>query len=442
MKTKFNKTIGKSVVSTLALSLMLATVSPISLSQAQQAEQGYKQEITALRMNPKINKAFAAIEAMEPTTEAVLIELTEIPAPPFKEDKRGARYAELLKAAGADEVKTDEVGNIIALRRGTGSGNRRVVAINAHLDTVFPEGTDVTVRREGEKLFAPGIGDDTRGLVVVLTVLKAMEAAGIETEADILFIGGVGEEGLGDLRGVKHLFREGAQKIDSFIAVDGGTDNRLTFSGIGSNRYRVTFKGSGGHSWGNFGYANPHHALGRAISYFDDMALPVTATGPKSSYNIGRIGGGTSINSIPFTSWMEVDMRSGDPKRVAAVDAVFQTAMQKALREENEARTSGDEITMDIDKVGVRPAGIGDPKSPLVQRTMATIEIFGLTPDLRSGSTDSNIPISLGIPAVTLSKGGIGGGAHSPAEWWQNKNGKRAIEIALLTLVAEAGVAK
>ena len=432
----------KKVASTIALSLMLATVSPIALSQAQMAEKGYKQELTALRMNPKINKAFSAIAGFEAESEAVLIELTEIPAPPFMEEKRGIRYAEMLKAAGADEVHTDEVGNVIALRRGKGSGKRKVVAINAHLDTVFPEGTDVTVRREGKKLFAPGIGDDTRGLVVVLTILKAMEAAGIETEADILFIGGVGEEGLGDLRGVKHLFREGAKKIDSFIAIDGGTDNRLTFSGIGSNRYRVTFKGSGGHSWGNFGYANPHHALGRAIEHFSVAAKPVTETGKKSSFNIGRIGGGTSINSIPFTSWMEVDMRSGEPDRVAAVDAVFQVAMQKALREENDARTSGEPITMDIEKVGVRPAGVGDPKSPLVQRTMAAIEVNGLTPALSVGSTDSNIPISMGIPAVTLSKGGIGGGAHSPAEWWQNENGTRAMKIALLTLVAEAGVAK
>lgn len=434
------------MVSTFALSCMLTTVSPIAIAQAQEAEQGYKQELTALRMNPKINKAISAIAAMESESEAVLIELTEIPAPPFMEEKRGIRFAEMLKAAGADEVHTDEVGNVIALRKGKGpkgsNGKRRVVVLQAHLDTVFPEGTDVTVRREGEKLFAPGIGDDTRGLVVVLTVLKAMETADIETEADVWFIGGVGEEGLGDLRGVKHLFREGATKIDSFIAIDGGTDNRLVFGGIGSNRYRVTFSGSGGHSWGNFGFANPHHALGRAIEHFAVAAKPVTETGKKSSFNIGRIGGGTSINSIPFTSWMEVDIRSGEPDRVAAVDAVFQVAMKKALMEENTARTSGEPITMDIKKVGVRPAGVGNPKSPLVQRTMAAIGVYGLTPDLRVSSTDSNIPISMGIPAVTLSKGGIGGGAHSPGEWWQNKEGKRAIEIALLTLTAEAGMAK
>ena len=237
---------------------------------------------------------------LEPRSQADLIELTEIPAPPFNEQRRAERFAEMLREAGLTDVIIDEVGNAIGRRPGT-AGNR-VIGYSAHLDTVFPEETDVTVRFEGERMLAPGIGDNSRGLVTVLTVLRALQFANIQTEADLLFIGNVGEEGLGDLRGVKHLFREGASPIDSLIVVDGGDASRIVYGGVGSNRYRVTFQGPGGHSWGAFGMANPHHALGRAIALFDDAAAVVTSEGARTSYNIGRIGGGTSINAIPFES--------------------------------------------------------------------------------------------------------------------------------------------
>src|SRR5690606_5459413 len=199
-------------------------------------------------------------------------------------------------------VWIDEVGNVLALRRGTGIPV--TVGLAGHLDTVFPEGTDVTVRERGDTLFAPGIGDDTRGLIVVLHVLRALEHAGIRTAADVLFVGTVGEEGLGDLRGVKHLFREGGPRLNAFIAVDGGSDAGITNEALGSRRYRVTFEGPGGHSWGAFGTGNPVHALGRALFMFDTVAARFTAErGPRTSYSTGRIGGGTSVNSIPFEAW-------------------------------------------------------------------------------------------------------------------------------------------
>lgn len=386
-----------------------------------------------------VRAALQHLVAMEDRLINDLIELTEIPAPPFGEDRRGARFAEMLAEAGLDEVATDEVGNVIGRRPGT--GGQRVVALSAHLDTVFPIETDVTVRVEGDRYIAPGIGDNARGLVVVLGILRALQQAGIETDADILFIGNVGEEGLGDLRGVKHLFRGGGPQIDALIAVDGGKTERLVYGGVGSHRYRVTFKGPGGHSWGAFGTANPHHALGRAIAKFVTAAAAFTAEGEKTSYNIGRLGGGTSINSVPFESWMEVDMRSGSQERLDAVDALLQQAVQDALQEENGVRTEGDALTVDVQRVGKRPAAKGDIESPLVQKAAAAIRWAGLEPDFTISSTDANLPISIGVPAVTLSRGGISKDSHAPSEYWENRDSHLALQINLLTLLSTAGLA-
>ncbi|MDH5803570.1 MAG: M20/M25/M40 family metallo-hydrolase [Gemmatimonadota bacterium] len=406
---------------------------------AVRAQADYQSEISELLNHPSIRRAFEVIDQLEPQTHQDLITLTEIPAPPFMEAERAAFYADLLRDAGADSVYIDEEGNVVAFRRG--ETGERTVAIDGHLDTVFPEGTDVTVRQSGDTLFAPGIGDDTRGLVVVLTVLRALEAADIRTDANILFIGSVGEEGLGDLRGVKHLFREGGPRIDSWIAVDGGGIDRIVNGGLGSHRYRVTFRGPGGHSWGAFGLANPMHAIGRAIAHFDANALPYVSEGPRTSYNVGRIGGGTSVNSVPFETWMEVDMRSVSPERLNGVDAIFQEAMQTALAEENAERTRGEELTLEVTLIGDRPSGEVAEGTPLVERAKATAMALGSEPRLTMSSTDSNIPISLGIPAVTIGRGGEGSGGHSLHEWWINRDGHIAIQNALTLLVAEAGLA-
>ncbi|TQV80204.1 M20/M25/M40 family metallo-hydrolase [Exilibacterium tricleocarpae] len=391
-----------------------------------------------LRAKPQVKTALARIVELEARHLEELVELTQIPAPPFKEEARAKRFADMLRQAGLADVKIDEVGNVVGRR--PGRSGMRTIAYSAHIDTVFPEETDVTVRVEGEKMYAPGIGDNTRGMIVVLAVLRAMQHAGIETDADVLFIGNVGEEGLGDLRGTKHLFRDGANKIDTLLAVDGGRSDRIVYGGVGSHRYRVTFEGPGGHSWGAFGAANPHHALGRAIALFDQRAPSVTSSGEKSSYNIGLIGGGTSINSIPFESWAEVDIRSGDQKKIDAIDAILQAAVQQALQEENDGRTLGPALTVDVKRVGTRPAAQGRVDWPIVQRSMAATIAFGIQPKLAVSSTDANIPISRGIPAVTMSRGGVGGKAHSPGEWWQNQDGHVGIQISLLTLLSEAGV--
>jgi len=422
----------------LALPSLLVVATATSLG-AQTLDPQYAEQARALADNPAVREAFQRTEALDPWGMERLLELTQIPSPPFGEAARAARYAELLREAGADSVWIDEEGNVVGLRKGR--RGRRTVALDGHLDTVFPEGTDVTVRQVGDTLFAPGIGDDTRGLVVVLTTLRAMEEAGLETDDDVLFVGTVGEEGLGDLRGMKYLFREGADPIDAWIEVDGGGLGGITSMGLGSHRYRVTFRGPGGHSWGAFGLANPAHALGRGIGYFEDAADTLTRKGPRTSYNVGVLGGGTSVNSIPFEAWAEIDMRSESPRSLETIDAALHRAMEHALADENTIRRRGDALTLDMDMIGDRPSGEMDPSAPLVQRAIATTRYFGAEADLGRSSTNSNIPISLGVPAVTIGRGGVGGENHSPGEWWINRDGHLAIQRALLLLVSEAGLA-
>ncbi|MFT5100572.1 MAG: tripeptide aminopeptidase, partial [Planctomycetaceae bacterium] len=313
---------------TLVLWSALALLIVPLVSMAEETGNDMNQLAMALKSHKRVDAAMDHVLVLEPQSRSDLIELTEIPAPPFQEQVRGQRFKEMLIASGLTDVVVDEVGNVIGRR--VGQKGKRTVVLSAHLDTVFPADTDVTVRFDGDRMLAPGIGDNTRGLVTLLAVLRAMEHAELQTDADVWFVGNVGEEGLGDLRGVKHLFRQGADKIDSLIAIDGGRSNRIVFGGVGSHRYRVTYRGPGGHSWAAFGLVNPHHALGRAIAIFDANALRVTEEGEKTSYNIGRIGGGTSINSIPFESWAEIDMRSGDQTKLDQIDAVLRASVQQA----------------------------------------------------------------------------------------------------------------
>ena len=399
----------------------------------------YQNEIKALANHPVIKSAFQTIVDLESETMQNLLTLTQIPAPPFKEEARAKRFKQLLQFAGADSIWIDAAGNVIALRRG--KSRKKTVVIEGHLDTVFPEGTDVTVKQRGDTLFAPGINDDTRGLTVVLALLKAMNKAGLKTEADVLFVGTTGEEGLGDLRGVKQLFA-GGLKIDSYISVDGGMLGIIVSGAVGSRRYRITYKGEGGHSYGAFGIANPHNATARAIYYFVNDADTFTRRGAKTTYNIGVIGGGTSVNAIPFESWMEVDLRSESAERLNGLDKLLHLALQRGLQEENARKRMGKDLTVDIQVVGDRPTGTQDSSLPLVQRAAAASVQMGAKPQLISFSTNANIPISKSIPAVTIWNGGKGGRGHSLDEWWMNDKGYVSIQAALLLLVSEAGLAK
>ena len=397
--------------------------------------------VDAVRGDARVQTAFTLIEEMRERNNQRLIELTEIPAPPFGETARGAEMAARLRALGLEDVSIDEAGNVIARRPGTAGDSARQIAIVAHLDTVFPEGTDVTVHRDGDLFTAPGIGDNTRGLVVLLSLIEAMQETGIETRDDLLFIASVGEEGLGDLRGVRHLYDNDASPFDSFIAIDGGEASRLVVTAVGSIRYRVTFRGPGGHSYGAFGRAQPHQALAEAILRFTEAATPITEDGTKATFSFGRVGGGTSVNSIPFESWMEVDMRSANPQKLDALHQAFLSSIDAALQAANDRRRQGDALTVELESVGSRPPGEGDLNAPLVLHAMAAMRVLGEEPELAASSTDANIAISRGVPAITMSRGGISLNAHAPNESWQDVDAHKAIQIALLVVLAEAGLA-
>jgi di/tripeptidase len=397
--------------------------------------------VKAVVDSAKFTAAMAALDRDHDRLVAEIIQLTEVPAPPFKEDARAAVYLEMLRRHGLTNVERDAEGNVMGVRRGLGKAP--LIAIAAHLDTVFPEGTDVKVRREGTRLSAPGIGDDTRGLAVLLAMIRAMDSAGIQTQSDILFIGDVGEEGLGDLRGMKYLFNKGpySGRIGLFISMDGaGGGDDITHGGVGSKRYRVTFKGPGGHSYGAFGLVSPAFAMGGAMQKFSHLQVPAT---PKTTFNVGVVGGGTSVNSIPFESWMEVDMRSESRAELEKLNETFVGLLHEAVAEENKARsTRQGPITLDLKLVGDRPSGQTPRDSMIVRTAAAAIRAAGLTPTFSFGSTDSNVPISLGIPAITIDSGGRGGRAHALDEWIdvEKTASLRGIQTALTLLLALAGL--
>ena len=425
----------------IILSFFLSFYILTSLAQDEKlitAPSAYKKEVSELITDQKVKTAFGVISDLEPETMKELIELTQIPAPPFMEEKRAEHFKKMLQSAGIDSIWIDEAGNVMALRKGNGNG--KTILFEAHLDTVFPIETDITVKFRGDTLAAPGIGDDTRALSMLLTIVKAMNKAQIKTQSDILFAGTVGEEGLGDLRGIKHIFRQNSLKIDSHIAIDGGNISSLVTKGLGSVRYKITFKGLGGHSWGAFGLANPHHAMAKAIDYFSTAATAYVNGGPKTTFNVGRMGGGTSVNSIPFESWIEVDMRSLSPEKLKGIEQILLREIQRGLDDYNQGVKRGEKLSLLAEKIGERPSGDLGDELPLIKRTAAVIEHFGYKASVGTGSTNSNIPISLGIPSVTIGRGGKGGAAHSLDEWWINDKGAEAIQFGLLMLIAEAGL--
>ena len=398
----------------------------------------YAKEISTLTQNKSVIEAFSIIDQLEPLTRKEHIELTEIPAPPFHEAVRAQRYKQLLEAAGPHAVWLDSLGNVLLLRKGK-KGDRTVV-LDAHLDTVFPEGTDVKVRVKGDTLFAPGISDDTRGLIAMLTVFRAMEKANIQTNDNVLFVASLGEEGLGDVRGTRFVVKK--NKIDSWISIDGTEIEEIVNGALGSVRYRVIVKGPGGHSWGAFGLGNPHHAMARGMNYFVQAATPFTGSGPKTSFNVGTMGGGTSVNSIPFESWAEVDMRSESPVQLKKIDSLFRVSMKRGLDEYNATIQKGPLLSLDLKLLGFRPSGATSGDSPLIHRTMAAATHFNRMPRLGIQSTNANIPISNGIPAVTIGAGGRSNKEHSLGEWWLNDRGADGIKFALLVLLGEVGIAR
>lgn len=391
-------------VGALLFGLMLAV--PLSSRAA-----SHEAQAKALLASAKFAKARAALERDYDRTIDDLVTLTEIPAPPFKEQARAQAYLALLKAHDLSDVELDAEGNAMGLRRGTGGGPLIVVA--AHLDTVFPEGTPIKVKREGNKLLAPGIGDDTSGLSALLAYLRAMDAAGYRHKADILFVGNVGEEGPGDLRGVRHLFTQGKYKdrIAAFISYEPGRAGRITNGGVGSLRYKVGFIGPGGHSYGSFGLVNPAYAMAQAIS---GMGRIQVSKSPKTTYNVGVLEGGTSVNSIPHTVAMTVDMRSEGKQELEQLRSGFLALLQPAVDAENAARdTKEGKVAFEAKLIGDRPVGSTAESTDLVQIARAVATAGGKEVKLGASSTDANLPMSLGIPAITLGSGFDSRRSHS-----------------------------
>jgi len=392
--------------------------------------------VARVQADPAFQRALAILARDHDRMVADTITLTEIPAPPFKEDRRGAAYLEMLRAAGLTNIERDAAGNVMGRRKGTGGGP--LVVIAAHLDTVFPEGTDVHVRRDGTRLMAPGVGDDSRSLAVLLAMARAMNEAGVRTSSDILFVGDVGEEGPGDLRGMKQLFLKDADKdrIGAFISMDGtGSGEDITNGAVGSLRYHVTFSGPGGHSYGDFGLVNPAFALGNAMAKIGRIVVPKT---PRTTYSVGIVSGGTSVNSIPHDVSMDVDLRSESPAELAKLDRALHALVQQAVDEENAARsTDAGRVSASVTLIGQRPSGVTPESSRLARTAAAAVRAMGMTPAFHYSSTDANIPISLGIPAVTIASGGTGDRVHALDEWIdvEKRASLKGIDCALLLLV-------
>jgi acetylornithine deacetylase/succinyl-diaminopimelate desuccinylase-like protein len=389
--------------------------------------------VAMLAQEPRVRAALESAKTSEPQTIDDQIRFCEVPAPPFKETARGEMVRRAFLDLGLQSVRTDRVGNVLADRPGQSPRPRLVVA--AHLDTVFPEGTDVKVKRNAATLRGPGIGDNCRGLAVLVAVARALKQADVRTPGTVTFVANVGEEGLGDLRGMKALFGETMKgQIDQFVSIDNGGAHISTV-GIGSRRYRVTFKGPGGHSLGDFGLPNPISALGRAVAKIAEFQV---SAAPRTTFNVGRIGGGTSVNAIPEEAWMEIDLRSSSPDALAALDARLEQALERAVAEENARWRRPGAVTVTKGLVGDRPAGRQPEDSLIVTTAAAAAAALDITALFSESSSDANLPMSLKIPAITIGAGGRTEGSHTLDESFDTSDAWKGTQHALLITVALA----
>jgi tripeptide aminopeptidase len=414
----------------VTLAALLGVIVLASMSRAQESTD---RAVSALTQQPAVRAALLAAEAGEPQTIDTQIRLTEIPSPPFKEMARGEEMKRLFQQAGLRNVRGDKAGNVLADRPGAGLHPHVVVA--AHLDTVFPEGTNVKVRRAGSVLYAPGIGDDSRGLAVLIGIARALNQANVRTPGSITFVADVGEEGLGDLRGIRTIFDDTLKgTVDRFVTID-GTGMGLAHTFVGSRRYRVTVRGPGGHSFADFGTPNPIGALGRAIAKIEEFQVPPHS---QTTFNVGRVGGGTSVNSIPADAWMEVDLRSPDRAALAELDTELQKALDSALSAEHAQWHQTRVLTMTKQLVGDRPASATPADAGVVQAAFAATRAVGAAPTTSVSSSDANYPTTLRIPSVQIGGGGTGAEAHAPNESFDTADSWRGTARALLLTIALA----
>lgn len=392
----------------------------------------------SLLSSSQVARALGSFERNAAAITEEHIRICSIPASPFGEQERAEYLRDKFTALGLSEVEIDEEGNCLGLI--VGASLSPMLVVSAHLDTVFPPETDFTIVKSGERLLAPGIADDGCGLAAVIAIAQTIQTEKIRPEGSILFVGTVGEEGEGNLRGVRHLLTLGrwASKVDAFLSFDGPGMDRITHRALGSRRYRVEVLGPGGHSWGDFGLPNPVHALGRAVSKLAGYPLPRE---PRTTFNVGRIEGGTTVNAIPDKATMDVDLRSGDDAELRRLDSYFRRAVKQAADEENANRRPGDPLLeLKIDLIGERPTGETPADAPLVELAVGATKLLGIEPQLDQSSTDSNLPISLGIPAITLGAGGMSGATHTLAEWYDPRGRDLGLKRGLLVILGTVGI--
>jgi acetylornithine deacetylase/succinyl-diaminopimelate desuccinylase-like protein len=395
--------------------------------------------IKGLAENNCVTRAFQTFQSRAAEITGEHINICSIPAPPFLEKERAEFLLQKFREAGLTETGLDEAGNCIGLRKGRSLSP--LLAVTAHLDTVFPVGTDCTVRAVGDRLLAPGIADDGCGLAALMALIESLRVGDITTEGSILFVGTVGEEGEGNLRGVRHLFGAShwAKQISAFVSLDGSGSERITNAALGSRRYRVTYVGRGGHSWGDFGIANPVHAAGRAIARLATYPAPHD---PRTTFNVGRIEGGASVNVIPKVASMDVDLRSAAKDELLRLDAFFRRTVREAADDENRLSRRGEfSLEVALQLIGDRPGGETPASALLVEMAQEATRQVGLIPVLDQSSTDSNIPISLGIPAITLGAGGTSGNSHTLEEWFDPRDREIGLKRSLLVMLAMVGLA-
>jgi len=384
-----------------------------------------------------LTPAHARLAAHDDAIVRTQITVAQIAAPTGEEQERGGWIARRFRDCGLSDIHTDDAGNVIGRREG--NPDLAPVVICAHLDTVFPRDTDLSIRRDGVRLVGPGINDNGRGLAVMLALAAEIDGVRLRAQHPIEFVATTGEEGLGDLRGAKHYFAGRGRDAHAMVALDGAGDERIIHRALGSRRFRVSYAGPGGHSWAAFGVPNAVHAAAAAATRLASLPLPAS---PRTTLSVGRIGGGLSVNSIPDRAWLEIDSRSTSAAALDDIERAIRTIARTAADDENAKRAVGTRLlSVEVESIGARPCGETPADHSLVQAALEATRLVGRQPDLALASTDANVAISHGIPAIAIGAGGRGGDAHTHAEWFDNLHGTLGVARALTIVMTTARLA-
>src|SRR5579871_2701645 len=402
-----------------------------------------QREVARLAASPEVRSAFNWFRTQEPQLLHWQMEMARIAAPPFGESARGAWLAERFREVGLDDVRIDDVGNVFGTHPGFG---RRYVALSAHIDTVFPANTPLNIRQQGSRIYGPGVSDNGAGVVAMLAIASLLRAIRVRHALPFVFIGNVGEEGEGDLRGMRHIFATPRWKdsIAYSLVLDGAGADTIVAEALGSRRFEVIVRGPGGHSWSDFGAPNPILVLARALNLFAHTPVP---SSPKTTFNVGVIRGGTSVNSIPESASMKVDIRSTSPTEMERLEQSLRVALNRAVEDETmaaEMRSSAQRrpagVGCEVVVIGNRPAGELQPGAKILQIVRAVDSHLNNAAQVQRASTDANVPLSMGREAIAIGGGGSGGGAHTLQEWFDSNGRELGLKRILLTMLALAGV--